>query len=730
VSDQYREDDKIITSYDPEIIKRLFSFLRSHWLPFAVALFALVITSAAELGMPVIVQRGVDQNLITNYVRIPADVAEEAGEGPDAGDGETEDGVTENGREDELEAALEKLREKVNFADQPSIGSHYYILDSNLTFLSGAERNNLEEADLLSREQYYIFPLDEKTTRTVESNRALFDTGEQYGSILRSDLSRLAREELRELRHTDIEGIKTKIGFFFVLLGAILIFMFLELVLMALTGQGIMKDLRTKLYHHIINQSLRFLNTRPVGTLVTRLTNDVETINELFTQVLANLLKNVVMMIGVIVTLFLIDPLLAAVTMLTLPPVVIVTTVFRKRARDAFRNVRRWVSRVNGFLSEHISGMPVVQMFVQEKRTNREFDEKNAALMKANLGEMYVFAVFRPLIDLLSSVSIAVIIYFGAFFLLKGVVSLGVLIAFIDLIRRFYRQLMQISERFVIVQSALAGSERVFSLLDEDDRIPQTGEKQLPRPLRGEVVFDKVWFSYKEDQPVIKDLSFRVNPGETVAIVGYTGAGKTTIASLLARLWDIDSGSITVDGVDIREVPLAELREEIQTIQQDVFLFRDTIEENIRLGADITQEQIEDAAKAVQAHRFVTAMPEGYKTTLDENASNISTGQRQLLSFARVIAHDPRIIILDEATSSIDTETEKLIQEALQVVLEGRTSLVIAHRLSTIKNADRILVLSGGKLVEEGNHKELIAERGLYYNLYQLQYAGSEESVS
>lgn len=714
MSDQYREDDKIIAGYDPEIIKRLFSFLRSHRLPFAVALFALIVTSAAELGMPVIVQRGVDQNLITNYVRIPADVAEEADE--DSGTAA-------------LNAALQKLREKVNFSDQPAIGEYYYILDSNLTFLSRVERDSLEEAGLLSRKQYYIFPLDEKTTRVVESRPALFSTGEQYGSILRSDLSRLDREELRELRHTDIEGIKTKIGFFFVLLGAILIFMFLELVLMALTGQGIMKDLRTKLYHHIINQSLRFLNTKPVGTLVTRLTNDVETINELFTQVLANLLKNVVMMIGVIVTLFLIDPLLAGVTMLTLPPVVIVTTIFRKRARDAFRNVRRWVSRVNGFLSEHISGMPVVQMFVQEKRTNREFDEKNTALMKANLGEMYVFAVFRPLIDLLSSVSIAVIIYFGAFFLLNGVVSLGVLVAFIDLIRRFYRQLMQISERFVIVQSALAGSERVFSLLDEDDRIPQRGDKQLPRPLTGEVVFDKVWFSYKEDQPVIKDLSFRVNSGETVAIVGYTGAGKTTIASLLARLWDIDSGSITVDGADIREVPLADLREEIQTIQQDVFLFRDTIEENIRLGADITQEQIEAAAKAVQAHRFVTAMPEGYKTMLDENASNISTGQRQLLSFARVIAHDPRIIILDEATSSIDTETEKLIQEALQVVLEGRTSLVIAHRLSTIKNADRILVLSGGRLVEEGNHSELIAERGLYYNLYKLQYAGSEESV-
>ncbi len=702
VSDEYREDEKIITGYDPKIVKRLFQFIKPHRLSLAGALLALIIASAAELGMPVIVQRAVDQNLITKYQRISASAAE---------------------------SSINELFDQIDFRKQPKIKDFYYVLESNLTFLSGVDRKKLLEEGFLDKQLFYVFPLNESTTSVIQDNSTMFIAGTEYAAIEYDKLKELSDEEIRTVRSKNIEEIKKKVQFFFVLLGAVFIFLFLQVVLMAFTGQGVMKDMRTKLYDHIIHQSLNYLNNQPVGRLVTRMTNDVETINELFTQVLANLIKNVVMMIGVLVTLFLIDPKLAGVVVLTLPPVFIVTTIFRKKARNAFRNVRRWVSRVNSFLSEHLSGMQVVQIFVQEKRANREFDRQNSSLMKANLTEMYVFAIFRPVIDLLSSVSIAAIIYFGAFFLIQGIISLGVLVAFIDLIRRFYQQLMQISERFVIVQSAMAGSERIFSLLDEEERLPDTGKGALPSPVKGDVIFNNVWFSYKKDRPVIKDLSFSVAPGETVAIVGYTGAGKTTIANLVSRLWDIDSGSITVDGKEIREIPLRNLRNTIQTIQQDVFLFRDTVKENIRLGQDISDEKVVEAGKAVQIDHFVQKMENGYDTVLTEGASNISTGQRQLISFARVIAHDPRIIILDEATSSIDTETEKLIQEALQVTLKGRTSLVIAHRLSTIKNADRILVLSNGKLVEEGNHDSLIADKGLYYNLYKLQYAGIEESV-
>jgi ATP-binding cassette subfamily B protein len=365
--------------------------------------------------------------------------------------------------------------------------------------------------------------------------------------------------------------------------------------------------------------------------------------------------------------------------------------------------------------------MSVVQLFVQEQKVWGQFSEHNEKLKRANLGEMYVFATFRPIIDLLSSTSVAVIVYFGARFLLEGLVSLGVLIAFINLIRRFYQPVMSISEQFTVLQSALAGSERVFEMLDDTDRIPDDGQHAPPGDIGGSLTFENVWFEYKEGEPVIRDLSFSVAPGETVAVVGYTGAGKTTIANLLTRMWDIQKGRILLDGVDIRDYRLDELRTIIQPIQQDVFLFSDTIASNIALGRDVSDEGLREIGALVQAG-FVDKLPKQYETTLTEGATNISTGERQLLSFARILAHDPRIIIMDEATASIDTETEQLIQQAVGRLMEGRTSLVIAHRLSTIKNADRIMVLAQGELVEEGTHDSLIAERGIYYNLYKLQY--------
>jgi ATP-binding cassette subfamily B protein len=491
---------------------------------------------------------------------------------------------------------------------------------------------------------------------------------------------------------------------------------------MAYSGQGVMKDLRLKLYNHTICQSLAFLDTNPVGRLVTRVTNDVETINELFTTVLINFLKDISLMLGVIITLFLLNFRLGLITILTLPPVFLITFYFRTKAREAFRRVRLWLSTVNTYLSEHISGMRIVQIFVQEERCKNEFQEKNDELMRANLGEVYVFAVFRPLIDLLSSTSIAVIIYFGARHFLEGIVSMGIVVAFINLIRKFYQPVRDISEKYTILQSAMAGSERVFELLDVEKRIPDNGSHSVSDTGSGRIEFDSVRFSYKEDEPVIRDLSFTVEPGETVAIVGYTGAGKTTIANLLTRLWDIQEGSIRLDGQDIREIKITDLRRAIQPVQQDVFLFNDSIAENIRLGKDISENKIIEASKLVQAHSFITEQEGGYHRQLNEGATNISTGQRQLLSFARVIAHNPKIVILDEATSNIDTETEKLIQAAMEEVMKNRTSLVIAHRLSTIKHADRILVLSRGNLVEQGKHEELLRKKGVYYTLYRLQY--------
>ncbi len=687
------DDEQVITGYNPQTARRLLSYLKPHKKVVIVAVIALALSTVGELLIPVIMQRGVDQHLMTDRLRISE----------------------EDARSPEFEG--------VDLSQSVTIGDYRYVLENQLEGVSGARRTELQERGVLSDRRYYVVDLSaEEAQRIVAANQDRFVADEEHAALLFDDLDTFSDDERRALRHADIEGVREKSGTFLLILLGVLVFTFLQVYFMAVTGQGVMRDMRVQLFDHVIKQSLAFLNRNPVGRLVTRLTNDVETINELFTNVLINLLKNFVMMAGVIVTLFLLDARLALITVATLPPVVIATLLFRGRARDAFRRVRRMVSKVNAFLSEHISGVSVVQLFTQEKRTSDEFDEQNRELMRANLGEMYVFATFRPLIDLFSSTSVAVIIYFSASSLLTGMVSLGVVIAFINLIRQFYRQLMDISERFVVLQSAMAGSERVFELLDTVEEIPDEG-RHAPEGIQGKVTFENVWFSYKENEPVLRDVSFTVNPGETVALVGYTGAGKTTIANLLTRMWDIDEGRILIDDIDIREYTLEGLRTIVQPIQQDVFLFRSTVAENIALGSEDAASKAQHAAATVQADPFVRRLPEGYDTGLNEQAANISVGQRQLLSFARALAHDPRIIILDEATSSIDTETERLIQQAMNKLLENRTSLVIAHRLSTIRHADRIIVLAHGEIIEEGNHDELVAADGHYASLYRLQYA-------
>ncbi len=689
-----QENERIVTGYNPVVVRRLLAYLKPYRVAVILALFALAFSTAAELLLPVVLQRSVDRHLVATARRSPVDRLEEH----------------------------EQLAQ-IAARDGVRIGEFIYLLEVDLNDIAQLEQRRLRDRGVLSRRTFTVTRIDyPQALEVVQRYPERFERSETHAAIDERQLQDLSGQTRAALRADDIAGVKRMSMLFLGLLMTVLITAFLQVYLIAYAGQGVMKDMRLQLWDHTIHQSLSFLNTHAVGKLVTRLTNDVETINELFTNTVVSLLKNLAVMTGVIVTMFLLSSRMALVTVATLPPVIILTLLFRKRARDAFRRVRQWVSKVNAYLAEHIAGMAVVQMFVREAQVNHEFQQRNGKLMQASLSEMYVFAVFRPIVDLLSSVSLAAIIYFGARFLSLGVVSLGILIAFIDLAKRFYQQLMDISDRFVVLQSAMAGSERVFELLDVVDRVEDTGITHLPHPLRGELDFDSVSFSYRSGESVLSDVSFQVPAGLTVAIVGYTGAGKTTIANLVTRLWDVDSGSIRLDGVDIRDVPLHQLRSVVQPIQQDVFLFNDTVAENIRLGADISDQRVLEAARVVQADHFIGSLPHGYQTVLDEGAANISTGQRQLIAFARVLAHDPRVIILDEATASVDTETEMLIQSGIRKLLAGRTSLVIAHRLSTIKNADRILVLSAGELAEAGTHEELLAQRGLYYNLYRLQY--------
>ena len=689
------EQDKIIKGYDPVIMRRLLGFIAPYKLPTFIAIIALLIATVAELGTPIIMQRAIDDSIMARSYRLQSTV--------------------------ESRKVLDEYKLLSSASDA---GDYLYLSETEIEKFPRTVKQELQSTGLYQPESWYLTPMSDDTQLNIliENHPRLFESLDGFLIIKYSDLNTLTSREKLTLRSGDISRLGTQTLLYFGLLTASLLFMFLQVYLMAYTGQEVMRDIREKLFGHTIRQSLGYLGKTPVGTLVTRITNDVETINEFFTSVATSILRDFSLMAGVIITMCLLDLRLALITIITLPPVLFLTIIFRTRARDAYRRLRMWVSRVNAFLSEHISGMEVVQIFGRENVSKKDFSMKNQELLKSNLAEMMVFAVFRPLINLLTSVSIGTILYFGGKMVLETTVSLGIMIAFVNLINKFYQPVMDFAEKFTIMQSAMAGGERIFNLLDTENRISDQGGKKLPSPVAGRIEFDRVHFSYNPDEPVLRDLSFSINPGETVAIVGYTGAGKTTIANLLARMWDIQAGQIKIDGVNIQDISLKDLRQTVQPVQQDVFMFADTITENIRLGADIPDATIREAAEIVQASRFIDKLPLGYETFLAERGANLSTGQRQLLSFTRVIAHDPRILILDEATGSIDTETERLIQAAIERLMEGRTAIVIAHRLSTIRNADRILVLNEGRLMEEGSHDQLLAQDGLYATLYRLQY--------
>lgn len=689
------EQDKIIKGYDPVIMRRLLSFMKPYKLPAFIAILALLAATVAELAAPVIMQRTIDEHIMARYYRFTAA-------------SEVESTLQEHGL---LEDALR-------------IGDYLYLTETEAEKMPASEKGAFRESGDFTRTPWYLTELrdDAELQGLLDSYPEAADVQDGWIVVTREFMENLPQEEKTIMRTGDISGVARSSIYFFLMLAAALVFMFLQVYLIAFVGQEVMRDIRTKLFGHTIRQSLRFLGKTPVGTLVTRITNDVETINEFFTSVATSLLRDFALMGGVVITLFLLDVKLAAITVISLPPVLLITYYFRGRARDAYRRVRMWVSRVNAFLSEHISGMEVVQIFGREKRTEREFSDKNEELLRANLSEMMVFAVFRPMINLFTSISIGVVLYFGGQMVIETTVSLGIMIAYVNLVQKFYQPVMDLTEKFTILQSAMAGGERIFDLIDAEDRIPDEGKNQLPGEVKGRIEFKDVRFAYVPEEPVLKDLSFTIEPGETVAIVGYTGAGKTTIANLLTRMWDIQSGSICIDGIDIRTLRLEDVRRAVQPVQQDVFMFAGSVEENIRLGADIPFAAVKQAAETVQAASFIERLPESYAAELKESGANLSTGQRQLLAFSRVIAHDPRILILDEATGSIDTETEQLIQTAIEKLMQGRTAIVIAHRLSTIRHADRILVLNDGRLAESGRHEDLLAQDGLYAALYRLQY--------
>ena len=711
---EYFEQEAVLKGYDASIMRRILGYLRPYLGIFLLSIGALLLATGGEVLLPVLIQRATDHYILPYRQGIRLDAVPEP--------------VRARVLRPPSALGMQTAAER---QPTPQIEGWSFVASRTLSGLSAREKRQLREEGSLLEDNFFVIPdfrAAPEAAAVVQRYPQLFRTGANAAAIAEQDLRTLPREDIRAVRREDYRGLFALVRVFLAVLAAVFGFTFLQVFLEAYVGQMIMRDLRTQLFDHTLRLSLRFIDRNPVGRLVSRITNDVETINELFTTVLSSTLKDLAMMAGVLVAVFALSPRLGLIMLLTLPPVLVVTLIFRTRAREAFRTVRLAVSRLNSFLSEHISGMRVVQLFAREKTSKDEFEERNTELYRANLQEMFVFATFRPLVDLLSTLTMGVILYFGAGMLLRDLVSLGVLIAFLNLVRMFYQPVMDLSEKYNILQSAMAGAERVFALLDTRDRIP---EPERPKPLpvvRGHIEFDRVGFHYKEGEPVLRELSFAVNPGERVAIVGYTGAGKTTITSLLTRLWDIQSGSIRIDGIDIREVATRELRRRVQSVLQDVFLFSGTILDNIRLGSDISEERVREAVQLVRADSFIDRLPEGIHSPLSERGGNLSVGQRQLISFARVLAHNPDVLVLDEATGNIDTETEKLIQEALERLLAGRTSLVIAHRLSTIRHADRILVLHQGQLSESGTHEELMRRKGMYHSLYQMQFIAANGS--
>ena len=518
------------------------------------------------------------------------------------------------------------------------------------------------------------------------------------------------------------------LAFFLVRLGHF-VFSYFQEVLLNSIGQRVMYDLRSELYQKLQEQEVAYYDRNPVGRIMTRLTSDVDALNELFTSGVIDLLGDLVMIVAIMAIMFWMDVRLTLVALLTVPMLFAATSWFRRGARRGYDMVRTRLARINAFLQEHFSGAQTVQIFNAEEKSRSQFHKINDDHRNANIDTIFYYAVFFPLVDLIGAIGIALIVWYGGYRIMQNteshtVLTLGALVAFIQYSQQLFQPIRDISDKYNVLQAAVVASHRIFRTLDLPVAVTSPPEPKKSGRARGHIEFQNVWFAYHDEDWVLKDVSFTVEPGQSVALVGHTGSGKTTITNLLMRFYDIQRGRILLDGVDVRDWDLKSLRENFAVVLQDVFLFSGTVESNIRLGNEnVTEERVEWAAREVHADRFIQRLSAGYQTEVKERGAGLSVGQKQLISFARALAFDPALLILDEATSSIDTETEQLIQQAIERVMEERTSLVVAHRLSTIQRASRIIVLHHGEIREQGSHQELLALRGFYWRLYKLQYA-------
>lgn len=549
-----------------------------------------------------------------------------------------------------------------------------------------------------------------------ENKRYLVNTKDKNERIL------LNESEYRRFRQNDINAVSVIAFIYLFVLFLRFISDYMQQLIISVTSEKIIFNMRSQLFNHMLTRSLSFFDSNGVGRLVTRITNDIQSVNEMYTNVMITLFKDVFMLLGLMAAMLLMDVKLSLYAFVLIPVVFIISYVFRKRVREIFRESRKTLATINSKLNENIMGMRLIQIFSKENKIKREFDDINLKYLKIIKRQIKSFSLYRPSIDFLKNLGIAILIYFGGKQVLGDVISFGMLYVFIDYIKSFFAPIMDLTEKYNTLQSAMTSSERVFSLLDDDSEIKDPEHPVKMGNIEGEIEFRNVSFSYNKVDPVLKNVSFKVKKGESIALVGPTGAGKTSIISLLTRFYDIDEGEILIDGVNIKNIAKENLRKYVAVVLQDVFMFAGSIKDNISLDKEVPMEKIKEIAEYVHLDGYINKFKDGYMEKVSERGLNLSGGERQLLSFARTLCRDPKILVLDEATANIDTETEIYIQDALKKIINGRTTIAIAHRLSTIQHVDRIIVLKNGKIAEEGTHNELLNRKGLYYNLYRLQY--------
>lgn len=699
MSHEHHDEEILGKPYDARLTRRLLTYVKPYAGLVMLAVLMLVAVTCFELAIPYLTRTALDDYIVATSRMV------EAAPGDDF-----------------ASAFVESHRADLVRVEEPAVAERYLVSSKALSGYDPGEVAEATDRGVVGETRYYL------------ADRSFFDRGDAdltgilpAGGRLAIPSERLAgfdADELRELRAGDFHGVARIALGIIVLLVLTFVFTLLQVNMMEVTSQRVMYDIRMKVLRHIQTLSLSFFDKNPVGRLVTRATNDIAVLHEMFTSIVVTILHDMFVLLGVVVVMLRLNWRLALVSFVVLPITAWITVIFSVRIRDAFREVRVKVARINASLQESISGMRVTQIFRREPESYRRFAGINHENFLASMRQLKVFAMFMPVMELASSLAIALVIWYGGGKVVQATLSLGTLVAFLSYVQMFFRPLRNLAQQYGTMQQAMASSERIFLLLDNEESIPDPQEPRETGEVRGRIAFEDVWFAYTDEEWVLRDVSFTVEPGETVAIVGATGAGKTSIISLIERFYDIQKGRITLDGADIRELSKSFLRSNVGLVMQDVFVFAGDIKGNIRLGNEsISDVELRRVATHVNADRFIDRLPDGFDEEVRERGVTLSTGQRQLLAFARALAFDPRILILDEATSNIDTETEHLIQDALLRLMEGRTSIVIAHRLSTIQHADKILVMHRGKIREVGSHQELLARRGYYYKLYRLQYA-------